>query len=63
MYLQPNFYNDLAKDSRDIAKNVIFRWLPPLEGGKITRSRGGIFGIVIYLNSGCFYVPSTKFLQ
>ena len=63
MYLQPNFYNDSAKDSRDIAKNVIFRWLPPLGGGKITGSRGGTLGTVIYLNSECFNVLVTEFLQ
>ena len=63
MYLQPNFYNDLAKDSQNIAKNVIFRWLPPLGAGKITGSRGGTLGTVIYLNSECFNVLVTEFLQ
>ena len=61
MYLQLNFYNDLAEDSRYIAKNVIFRWLPPLGGGKITGSRGGISETAIYLNSECFNVLVTEF--
>ena len=60
---KPNFHEDIAKDNQNKAKNVIFRWLPPLGGGKITGSRGGTLGTVIYLNSECFNVLVTEFLQ
>ena len=62
MYLLPNFHKDLAKGSQDTAKKVIFRWLPPLGGGKIMGSHGGNSGIAIILNSECSYVLVTKFL-